>query len=284
MSSTPRIPDGDRIATEVETEMEAQLYPLRKASLPPSEYYVYLNPDDFQRIEAIVPRIVRDVQTCLNERVEALNSPSWWRRIVGGRPAPIEIPPAGWAVHIRPAANGELNPGDLGILSRLALPVPVTFGSGAKTMRVAHTVVSGTDRRTSVREETESPNNSGGSGEPKLGKTIATLTYKDEAGRHVFEMRTDRISIGRGGSGHWADLRVVASPKVSREHCAIRRDPSGRFLLQDFSDWGTFVDGGRVPTTSGPTGAAGTKGEIEISSGAVITLADGAVTLEFHVP
>ena len=69
------------------------------------------------------------------------------------------------------------------------------------------------------------------------------LTYVDEEGTHVFVMRKDLISIGRGGSAHWVDVQVVTSPRVSREHCRIRRDADGRFFLQDVSTWGTSVDG-----------------------------------------
>jgi len=59
-------------------------------------------------------------------------------------------------------------------------------------------------------------------------------------------VRKDLVSIGRGGSAHWVDVQVVSSPRVSREHCRIRRAADGRFFLQDVSTWGTSVDGQRV--------------------------------------
>jgi pSer/pThr/pTyr-binding forkhead associated (FHA) protein len=88
------------------------------------------------------------------------------------------------------------------------------------------------------------------------------------------------IKIGRGGSAHWVDLMLVTDAKVSREHCRIRRDPSGRFFIQDVSAWGTFLNGEPVPKYT--DGAAAKATEREITDGATLRLAD-AVTLEFRV-
>ena len=43
------------------------------------------------------------------------------------------------------------------------------------------------------------------------------------------------------------DVRVDSSADVSREHLAIRRDPSGRFFVSDLSMLGTTVNGKRLP-------------------------------------
>jgi pSer/pThr/pTyr-binding forkhead associated (FHA) protein len=40
---------------------------------------------------------------------------------------------------------------------------------------------------------------------------------------------------------------VVTTAKVSREHVRIRREPSGRFVIQDVSLWGTSVNGEPLP-------------------------------------
>jgi pSer/pThr/pTyr-binding forkhead associated (FHA) protein len=112
----------------------------------------------------------------------------------------------------------------------------------------------------------------------------AQLTYVDDEGTHVFAMRKDLISIGRGGSAHWVDVQVTTGPRVSREHCRIRRADDGRFFLQDLSTWGTSVDGQRVKP-SVHTSTAGqleeTGHEHELSRDARIQLAD-ALLIEFQ--
>src|SRR5262245_33650931 len=132
--------------------MEARLYRLRHARLPPAEYYVYLHPDDYVQIEALKPRIVRDIQECLNHRVERLNRRDRWR--IFRKPPVIEVPPGGWSIQIRASDPTGLEPGDLGIDSRLSIPPSSEFEDGAATVRVTRTVVSGTGRTTTVVGET----------------------------------------------------------------------------------------------------------------------------------
>jgi hypothetical protein len=270
-----RSPDGEAIAAEVELEMESGLFRLRHAILAPAEYYVYLHPDDFSRVEAIVPRIVRDVQMCLNERIEKLNGQSRWHAAIKGTRALVEIPPGGWAVHIRASANGDVSSGELSIVSRLSLPAATRFGSGAGTTRIVQTVVSGTDRRTAIKHELNA--------ESASAPHVPYLSYTDDQGSHVFRVVRDSISIGRGGPAHWVDVAVITGPKVSREHCRIRRD-AGRYFIQDFSTWGTFVNGKRIPKhdDAGPAGPTGGPAEQELADGASIGLGD-TVVIDFHV-
>lgn len=284
-------PTGDRIASEVEREMEDRLYRLRHVVLAPAEYHIYLHPDDYQHIEAIAPRIALDVQLCLNSLVDRLNKRSRVTRLIGRRRAPIEIPAGGWAIHIKPARNGEVGPGELGIHSRLSVPGATRFGGGAGTTRIAQTIVSGTDRRTTVRSEPEPasspaqaaslPAVQSAPAARAAGRTpAARLSYSDDRGAQTFVMSKELIKIGRGGSAHWVDLALVTNPKVSREHCRIRRDGSGRFFLQDLSAWGTFVNGVAVPTSA--DGESAGPSERELTDGSTIRLAD-AVTLEFRI-
>lgn len=294
----PQPPTGERIASEVEREMEERLYRLRHVVLAPAEYHVYLHPDDFKHIEEIAPRIALDVQLCLNSLVERLNRRSRVSELITRKRAPIEIPPGGWAIHIKPALNDEVGPGELGIHSRLSVPGASRFGSGAGTTRIAQTIVSGTDRRTTVRNEPEAPSKEAAIAEPTGGaapaaaasassrpqrsapRAGARLIYTDDQGAHAFIITKELIKIGRGGSAHWVDLAVVSGPKVSREHCRIRRDASGRYFVQDVSAWGTFVNGKQVPKYIEGHGA--NAAERELTDGASIRLAD-AVTLELRV-
>jgi hypothetical protein len=283
-------PTGDRIASEVEREMEERLYRLRHVALAPAEYHVYLHPDDYRHVEEIAPRIVLDVQLCLNSLVDRLNRRSRLAGFVSRRRAPIESPPGGWAIHIKPALNDEVGPGEIGIHSRLSVPGAARFGSGAGTVRIAQTLVSGTDRRTTVRDE---PAPQGAPVEPGPAAPVsssrphhvssapaARVSYTDDRGAGVFAITKDLVKIGRGGSAHWVDLAIVTGPRVSREHCRIRRDATGRFFIQDVSTWGTYVNGAAVPKYV--EGQQAGTAEHELVDGASIRLAD-AVTLEFRV-
>jgi pSer/pThr/pTyr-binding forkhead associated (FHA) protein len=109
---------------------------------------------------------------------------------------------------------------------------------------------------------------------------FARLAYVDEQGPHVYAMTKDVVSIGRGGREHWVDIQLVTTPRVSREHCRIRRDDHGRFFLHDLSTWGTSVDGTpvRPPTAEATVQEAA---ERELPPQARIQLAD-AVVIEFH--
>ena len=44
---------------EVQRELQLRLFPLRNVVLAPSEYHVYLHPDDFEHVRHVVPRIGR---------------------------------------------------------------------------------------------------------------------------------------------------------------------------------------------------------------------------------
>ena len=113
---------------------------------------------------------------------------------------------------------------------------------------------------------------------------VAQLAYVDEHGPHIFVMRKDVVSIGRGGSAHWVDVQVTTGPRVSREHCRIRRADNGRFFLQDLSTWGTSVNGERVKpyVHTSPAGQLEETGqEHELPREARIQLAD-ALLIEFQ--
>lgn len=317
MSTSPaRPPSGRTIVLELIKEMEERLYPLLYRTLPPSVYHVYLHPDDHREIEAIVPLIVADAEQGLTARVDELNGRGLFSSMLTTKRAAIEVPPAGWEIHVHAEPNGELSRGELGIESRLSVPPPPRFEGGTPTTRIARTVVTGAIRRgvaapvveassswtaarvdstrassqpappiaipaadNAVLTQTDRP----GSAAAATGVT-GRLAYVDDAGAHVFVMRKDLISIGRGGSAHWVDVQVVTTARVSREHCRIRRTPDGRFFLQDVSTWGTSVDGQPVAPfarqVNGTIEQAGN--EHEIKGRARIQLAD-AVAIDFTV-
>jgi hypothetical protein len=272
--------------------MMLNLYPLPFSTLVPAIYHVYLHPEEFEAIEPIAPRIVAEVQRALTTEVERINGGlERSRRRVLTRLLnrddlpPIEIPSAGWEIHINADRNGELEHGQLGIVSTLAMPAPAEY-AGTPTTRIVKSLVAA-GRRTTIATEVSDGGAQAPATSPSTARTSDTtvrarLTYEDEQGPHVFVMRKDTISVGRGGSSAWVDVQVATGSKVSREHVRIRRDSSGRFFIQDVSLWGTSVNGEPIPAAvKSPEGVSQPGVELALPSRARIGLAD-AVTIEFE--
>ena len=157
----------------------------------------------------------------------------------------------------------------------LPLPPPLEFG-GPATTRIVKSVLNESGRSSTTIEIAPAPGTS-----PAHDVDLrerATLIYDDEQGHHEFGMCKDTLSIGRGGSSVWVDVQVFTSSKVSREHCRLRRDRSGRFFIQDASSWGTSVDGALIPAAvKGPDGVLRPGDETELASPSRIQLADALV-------
>jgi FHA domain len=285
MTQTAKAPTGLSIWNAMREELMLNLYPLPYTTLPPTIFYVYLHPADFDRIEGIVPRLVAELQQALSDEVRKINqgrekSGGVLSRLIAQAEAPpIEVPPAGWEVHVSADRNGTLQPGQLGIDSMLPLPPPLEFG-GPATTRIVKSVVSETGRSSTMIEVTPQAAYSANAPDVDL-RERATLTYDDEQGHHEFSMCKDTLSVGRGGSSVWVDVQVFASSKVSREHFRLRRDRSGRFLIQDASSWGTSVDGVPIPpAVKSADGVLEPGAEREVVSPARIELA-GTLVIHF---
>ena len=309
-----KAPTGLSIWNAIREELMLNLYPLPYTTLPPTVFYVYLHPTDYDRIEGIVPRMVAELQQALSDEVRRVNhgrdkavrqpagvsgkAAGLLARLIAREEAPpIEIPPGGWEVHVNADRNGTLQPGHLGIDSMLQLPAPVEFG-GPATTRIVKSVLTETGRISTTidgvtadaRRVAALPGGSGGAGASATISAPATdlreralLTYADEQGQHAFSMRKDTLSVGRGGSSVWVDVQVITSSKVSREHFRLRRDSaSGGFFIQDVSNWGTAVDGIAIPpAVKGPDGVLRAGAEHPISGSARIDLA-GALVIQFE--
>ena len=286
MAAAAKIPSGVTIWNAVRDELAMNMYQLPFTTLPPTIFHVYLHPADFDRIEGIVPRIVAELQKALSEEVRKINAgrarPAGMlsRLIAPDEAGPIEVPAAGWEVHIHADRNEGLQPGELGIESMLPLPPPVEFG-GPPTTRIVKSVVSGTGRSSTTIEVQQAGPGPRGATDHNTAER-ATLRYDDEQGTHVFSMRKDTLSIGRGGSAAWVDVQVVTSPRVSREHCRLRRDGAGAFFIQDLSTWGTSVNGQAImPAVPGLDGVLQPGAEQPLLSPARIELA-GVLVVHFE--
>jgi hypothetical protein len=239
-TTPPRRPARDLIDAVLEN-MRRNLEPLKYSTLAPSRYAVYLHPDEFARLEEIVPLLKEQTARALEEELQKLNEATLTRRMFGrviGAPPPVENPARTWQIDFLPDPDGDVAEGDILIHSDLVLGEREEPGAGQRTRRVATMHVGG---RTTVREvpaaDTRRP----------AGRTLARLSYEDDSGARTYEMTADTITIGRGGAARRVDVRIDSSADVSREHLTIRRDPSGRFFVSDLSMLGTTVNGKRVP-------------------------------------
>ena len=283
MAAAVRAPSGRKIWKAVRDELMLNLYPLPFSTIAPTVYHVYLHPDDFDTIDGVAARVVGQIQQALTAEVEKVNLGlrRSTRRVLSRlldreELPPIEVPGSGWEVHLCADRNGELERGQIGIVSTLAMPAPAEY-AGTPTTRIVRSVVGG-GRRTATSTTSEAgpaaapPAATPGATRVEPARSAETparsaeilarsaeikdardnrerarLTYDDEQGPHVFLMRKDSVSIGRGGSSAWVDVQVSGSSKVSREHLRLRVDPGGQFFIQDVSLWGTSVDGKPIP-------------------------------------
>jgi hypothetical protein len=196
-------------------------------------------------------------------------------RLTGDAEAEVRSASGDWHVEFLPDPDGDMNEGDLLVDSELMLPARPDLGVGERTRRIT-TVHAG--HRTTTREQTV---NRVSAASPAI---VARIAYQDDSGDHTYDVAKDSITIGRGGIAYPVDVRVAASPDVSREHVRIRRDSrSGAFFLIDLSTLGTTLNGRHVPR--GFEDSQGTKrengAETALPEAARIGLAD-VVFLEFR--
>jgi FHA domain len=275
----PRRPARDLIDAVVDN-MRQNLEPLKYSTLAPSRYTVYLHPNEYARLEGIIPILRQQTGQALSEELEKLNGrPSLRGLIRRWRDTPSEphFRNAGgeWQIEFLADPDGEMAEGDLLIDSELILPANPDLGVGERTRRITTTH----GQRTQTREHTINRT------VPAAATTTARLEYDDDAGHHSYEMSKDSVTIGRGGIAYPVDVRIVSSPDVSREHARLRRDPqTGRFFLIDLSTLGTTLNGRHVP--KGYDEIEGAKrengAETALPDAATIGLAD-TVVLEFRV-
>jgi pSer/pThr/pTyr-binding forkhead associated (FHA) protein len=283
-ASTEQHPDPPRRAARdvieaVLENMRRNLEPLKYSTLVPSRYVVYLHPDEFSRLEDIVPILQSETSRALDEELAKLNRQPLVRRaasrVLGAAP-PVQNPSAAWQIEILADPDGELSAGDILIHSELVLPKRDEPGAGQRTRRIATVHVG---QRTTTREKVVTETR------PATPRVAARLTYQDESGPHSYDVTGESTTVGRGGPAYRVDVRINASADVSREHLVIRRDPqSGSFFIADLSMLGTTVNGQPVP--KGYTEVSGTRErngtEVPLPDGARIGLAD-TVYLDFRL-
>ena len=247
----------DLIAAVVEN-MRRNLETLKYSTIAPSRYVVYLHAGEFARLEGIIPILQEETIRALTEELHRLNNPSGLRRY-GGRffgdtALKVQTPTGEWHVEFMIDPDGELAEGDILIDSELLLPAQPELGVGERTRRIttSHSTeqAPSEDRTVRTRLSTDAQGAASGAEErtQPIQRPLATLTYEDQSGPHTFDITTDAITIGRGGSSHHVDVKIVSSVDVSREHARIRRDAAtGQFYLIDLSTLGTTLNNRHVP-------------------------------------
>src|SRR5215831_10640901 len=135
-AATPKRPARDLIDAVLDN-MRSNLEPLKYSTLAPNRFVVYLHPEEFARIEAIVPVLQEQTRRALEEELRKLNNPSVYRRYFGrqtGSAVPIENAGREWQIEFHADADNELAAGDILIHSELILPASSDdLGAGQRT-------------------------------------------------------------------------------------------------------------------------------------------------------
>ena len=268
---------GDDLIGEVLRNMEEGLFRIRRKTLVPAIYRIYLNPEDCEPFRDIVPFIAGEIRAVLDEKLAAWNgshrkmASSLFEKIglekiglekvgVGEAAAASEYVRVSdsWTVEIYPDLDGKLQRGEIEVYSELGAPPKAEYGAGSLTRRIfpkkaeepsdshATALTSATPAPDPTSEQEDTPAGealAADKDEQTKGRAFAYIRYADQQGDQVFDVTKNQVVIGRGGRSYWVDLKLETLPDVSREHCRIRRDAeTGRFTIEDVSQFGTSVN------------------------------------------
>jgi hypothetical protein len=288
--STARI-QGDDLIGEVLRNMDESVFRIRRKTIVPAIYRIYLHPEDFEPFRDVAPFIAGEIRAALDEKLAALNrSPvkaaSSLLKKISRRTG--ETPRTGgyvrvgdaWTVEIYPDLDGNLQNGEIEVHSELGAPQKTEYGAGSMTRRIipqrpetpadpAPVVATAPAAVASVPEGAQKDETKP---DQTKGLVFAYLRYADQEGHKTYEVTRNQFVIGRGGRSYWVDLKLETLPDVSREHCRIRRDAeTGRFTVEDLSQFGTAVNGKPV----------GRNASAELPNRATLSLA-GVIDLQWE--
>jgi len=279
MASVPELaPDlPHQIINTLVNQLEQRLVRLSTRALAPTHFVIYLHPDDHLALAGVSRAIADDTWRAVDAEIERLSrrGATSLRRTLhrlarpwAPAPMPVERATAKRQLELLPDPHGELQRGRFTIVFQLPAPEQADM-TGTATVSVTSGIAN--DGQPTARVQHAVP-------------AYARLDMKDDLGERTFDIRQEKVIIGRGGPGVWVDVKVRASTDVSQEHVRLRRDAqTGAFLIKDMSRNGTSVNGRRIP--SGVVYDGEVKREVEgqeiaLPSHAQIMLAD-AVTLAF---
>lgn len=259
--------------------MREGLEPLLTKTLAPSLYQIYLHSEDYDRLRTIFSQIEEEARTFLDQQLEELNRQSvpvsqkvrdrLPERLRGKQESPeatVQHVPAEGAWHFRfqEDPNDALEPGEIEVVSELAVGDVPDYGGGSATQKIAVSTTRRLGQSASRRAESTGPLPVKESEEGSLpvdpaARTLAAknlmppalvgvLRYADEDGEHRFEIEKDEITVGRGAVDVWVDVRLHTKADVSRQHLRIGREggdavAGGRYWIEDLSQFGTELNG-----------------------------------------
>jgi hypothetical protein len=262
---------GKDIVDEVLFNCERGQFEFSERVIVPAVYHIFLHPEDFERLEAVVPAIQQECKDALNKRLRRLN-----RNRIGRKRVEYGIQAQDWEIRVFANYQEDAEPGSVKVASSLA-PAEEREFVGAVTVRVKRP--QGMKAAASSAPSTTSPNldtreTKKASETPTAAADTqsawATLNYRDDDGEKTFALVSASTIVGRGSA---ADVVIRnAREEVSRRHCRIRREAEGNAFMSDLSSAnGTWVDGVRLEP----------KSEVVFRDGAAISLANGAAMLRF---
>ncbi len=301
-SSMPARLHGDDLIAEVLRNMEEGLFRIRGKTIVPAIYRIYLSTDDFEPFRDVVPFIAGEIRAALDDRLAKWNQKPLkfaagilkktpLKKTALNKTIEDEFTRIGdaWTVEIYPDLDGKLQHGEIEVYSELGAPQKAEYGAGSLTRRIfpvkaesapdsAPTAATPAPSPTSLVQGKQAqgaqsaPPRDDEENDSTKGRAFAYLRYAGQGGPKEFEVTKNQTVIGRGGRSHWVDLKLETLPDVSREHCRIRRDPdTGRFIIEDVSQFGTAVNGKPV----------GRNASAELPRRATISLA-GVIDLQWE--
>lgn len=256
-AKTGRQIGGDEIIAEILRNAEAGQFRMRRSVVVPSVYHLYLHQSDYDLIRPVFKALREEARTALAERLGELNHkarPGKFAKILGfdnGEPEhEYRILDKDFTIEFYPDVEGTLEVGDMEIRSELA-SAPAPEFDGAMTRHVTRRQGSVSYSEAAGQPPAAPPADPEATlpiTQPNAQTTSGTtphgrLTYTEAGLEKEYLVVKEEIAVGRGGKAVWVDLRLDAAVDVSREHCRIRRDGSGRHFITDVSQFGTSLNG-----------------------------------------
>jgi hypothetical protein len=278
---------GDDIISELVRNVEAGAFRVRYTTLVPCIFNVYLHSEDYEQIRPISGFVRSEARDALAEHLARLNkggaipSVTRWLGLGGDRQVEYKILNPDWTIEFHRDDEERLRRGDIEIYSELGSSEHDDLGAGAKTTFIT--------RRPAEAAAVADAQPAGPDAPPATSRTDRQvhgyLRFTGSNGSTTFPITRDQTVVGRGGKAFWVDLKLDGPADVSREHCRIRRDAAtGQFTIKDVSQYGTSVNGARIPS-SVERSATGEKIDLNVEaplpSPSTISLAD-VITLEFE--
>lgn len=287
---------GDDIISELIRNVEAGAFKVRYTTLVPCVFNVYLHAEDYDQVRPIAGFVRSEAKQALDEHLATLNkgsalpSVTKWLGLGSSRQPEFKALNADWTIEFHRDEEERLRRGDIEIYSELGSSEQEDLGAGAKTTFITRRPVEASPPEPpAALAQPAAPISAvtaTAAAAPRTDRqATAYLRYMGTNGPTTFPITRDQTVIGRGGKAFWVDLKLEGPADLSREHCRIRRDPAtGKFTIKDLSQYGTTVDGERVPSSleRGPDGSKIDRNvEVPLPVSAKIGLAD-VFFLEFE--